>query len=422
MKVKDLLLLFIFSILLVGCSSNATDSNMSSDISEENYKKLVKEYEAYEERVRESEGQYLNSNSERGFVTDLVEKSWEDEKRIENGKESIFTETENELIDNFVILYGLKQDEETAYMFTHSTEYDNPIDYAINLEENITGKLGLDKDSITAELVSDSSLAENEPTASNGSYDDVLKKAQEYMVMYSVGIGESDVLYHATLDESSVIQRDDKKYLVTSYYLWEVGNAQGDLKYEILLSEDLEPLDIYSPDIPTFNREMVYDYLGESYVSHLWNGTMGQEGTEIAKNEEEQISESKGIMKDDDVNPSQKPENHTATISENCAEIYSTEECKEIAEYYGLSIEGESQQESKEETSLGDSYEWGIGIKEEFEDEILDLQYIESKDNLTYRESHVNDQNEGYYSVYETVNGEEWYIVTVNVKTGDFHG
>ncbi|MFD1067593.1 hypothetical protein [Oceanobacillus locisalsi] len=168
MKLKVCFALFIVFILLVGCSSNEeySGNDVPSDISEENYEKFVEEYETYEERVRESDGEYLSSDSERGLATDLYDIAWESRKKVDNGEDAILTTTEDELLDNFTTLYALKENEDTAYMFINDTKYDEPSEYAIILEENIIDTLELDKNSITAEMVNgDNDFADNNDTS-----------------------------------------------------------------------------------------------------------------------------------------------------------------------------------------------------------------------------------------------------------------
>ena len=41
---------------------------------------------------------------------------------------------------------------------------------------------------------------------------------------------------------------------------------------------------------------------------------------------------------------------------------------------------------------------------------------------MIYKKSFVNDKNEGFYSVYTIKDGKEVLMVTVNVKTGWYHG
>ncbi|MEH7440186.1 cell division site-positioning protein MapZ family protein [Neobacillus drentensis] len=68
-------------------------------------------------------------------------------------------------------------------------------------------------------------------------------------------------------------------------------------------------------------------------------------------------------------------------------------------------------------------FEWAPGIKEEFERSVVDENgYIESRDNIIYKKDSVNDKNEGFYSVYTLIDGEEVYVVYVNCKTGWYHG
>ena len=68
-------------------------------------------------------------------------------------------------------------------------------------------------------------------------------------------------------------------------------------------------------------------------------------------------------------------------------------------------------------------FEWAPGIKEQFEKSVVDENgYIDSRDNIIYKKGSVNDNNEGFYSVYTIIDGQETYVVTVNVKTGWYHG
>jgi hypothetical protein len=68
-------------------------------------------------------------------------------------------------------------------------------------------------------------------------------------------------------------------------------------------------------------------------------------------------------------------------------------------------------------------FEWAPGIKEQFEKSVVDENgYIDSKDNIIYKKDSVNDNNEGFYSVYTMIDGEEVYVVYVNCKTGWYHG
>ncbi|MFJ7887311.1 hypothetical protein ACIQYL_04420 [Lysinibacillus xylanilyticus] len=70
-----------------------------------------------------------------------------------------------------------------------------------------------------------------------------------------------------------------------------------------------------------------------------------------------------------------------------------------------------------------DPFEWGIGVKEEFENQMIQNEYADSKENLFYKNGYTGGDNQGYYEVYTIdENGEERYIVVVNVKTGSYHG
>ena len=66
-------------------------------------------------------------------------------------------------------------------------------------------------------------------------------------------------------------------------------------------------------------------------------------------------------------------------------------------------------------------FEWAPGVKDKFEQEMVDAEYVDSRNNIIYKKEGVTE-NEGYYSVYTMCDGEEAYVVVVNVKTGRYHG
>ena len=74
------------------------------------------------------------------------------------------------------------------------------------------------------------------------------------------------------------------------------------------------------------------------------------------------------------------------------------------------------------EAKAASPYEWAPGIKEQFEKSVIENGYIDSRENMIYKKSFVNDKNEGFYSVYTIRDGKEVLMVTVNVKTGWYHG
>lgn len=68
-----------------------------------------------------------------------------------------------------------------------------------------------------------------------------------------------------------------------------------------------------------------------------------------------------------------------------------------------------------------DPYEWSEGIKTKFQNDIVNNGYADSVDSIRYEKSGIIN-NQGYYKVYAKIDGKEFYIVNVNVKTGDYHG
>lgn len=70
-----------------------------------------------------------------------------------------------------------------------------------------------------------------------------------------------------------------------------------------------------------------------------------------------------------------------------------------------------------------DPYEWESGIKEAFEADMILREYINSAEEITYEKGYFNDlTNEGHYNVYIMIDGEKNRLVSVNCKTGDYHG
>ena len=101
-------------------------------------------------------------------------------------------------------------------------------------------------------------------------------------------------------------------------------------------------------------------------------------------------------------------------------------EAKAKAEAEKKDAETKAKEEAEKkaaEAKAAAPYEWAPGIKEQFEKSVVDENgYIDSRDNIIYKKGHVNDKNEGYYLVYTIIDGKEVHMVTVNVKTGWYHG
>ncbi|WP_106496286.1 hypothetical protein [Lentibacillus sp. Marseille-P4043] len=131
---------------------------------------------------------------------------------------------------------------------------------------------------------------------------------------------------------------------------------------------------------------------------------MNRENREGDKSKSEAID--KGSKKDS--GEEYEPKYMSPDEWETCinSEAYTIEECIRADKYY----------------SEADPYEWAPGVKEKFENKIVELGYVDSKDNIRYKEYKVNENNEGLLEVYREKDGAEIYIVVVNVKTGWFHG
>lgn len=84
-------------------------------------------------------------------------------------------------------------------------------------------------------------------------------------------------------------------------------------------------------------------------------------------------------------------------------------------------MEEEMRAAEAEDLANDDPYEWNPGVKERFESEMVESGYADSIDTIRYEKADVYN-NEGRYEVYAEMDGVEYRIVNVNVKTGDYHG
>lgn len=74
----------------------------------------------------------------------------------------------------------------------------------------------------------------------------------------------------------------------------------------------------------------------------------------------------------------------------------------------------------KSEVQSDDPYEWADGVKETFEDRMVEDGFIDSKDSIRYEKSRIYN-NQGHYIMYAEYMGQEAQVVEVNCKTGDYH-
>ena len=84
-------------------------------------------------------------------------------------------------------------------------------------------------------------------------------------------------------------------------------------------------------------------------------------------------------------------------------------------------MEEEMRAAEEEDLAHYDPYEWNPGVKERFENAMVESGYADSTDTIRYEEAGIYN-NEGRYAVYAEMDGIEYRIVNVNVKTGDYHG
>lgn len=74
-----------------------------------------------------------------------------------------------------------------------------------------------------------------------------------------------------------------------------------------------------------------------------------------------------------------------------------------------------------EAANVSDPYAWNPGVQAKFEQEMVNNGYVDSIDTIRYEKAGVYN-NEGHYAVYGVFDGQEFRIVNVNAKTGDYHG
>jgi hypothetical protein len=162
MRRRNSVLLFIVITILSGCSG----SSIPEDISKEYYKIFVESYELYEERVQKCNGQFVDANGElidfgeEGIFVDssIMEAVWEDRKRKENGEERVLTEKEEQLKNDFIALYLIKQldfmtEDLKQMLMNENPDYSDPLQAAIHLEEKLINTLELDKKPVTDKLI-----------------------------------------------------------------------------------------------------------------------------------------------------------------------------------------------------------------------------------------------------------------------------
>ncbi|WP_160724808.1 cell division site-positioning protein MapZ family protein [Bacillus sp. USDA818B3_A] len=83
--------------------------------------------------------------------------------------------------------------------------------------------------------------------------------------------------------------------------------------------------------------------------------------------------------------------------------------------------EAQAKAAAETKAKANDPYTWASGVKEKFENAMLENGYADSIDTIVYKKLQVAN-NEGFYEVYANWDGEFRYIVVVNVKTGWYHG
>ena len=74
-----------------------------------------------------------------------------------------------------------------------------------------------------------------------------------------------------------------------------------------------------------------------------------------------------------------------------------------------------------DELEFDNPYNWVPGIKEKFENKMVEEGYALTKTSIQYKNAYAGDTGSGFYQVYTDLYGQNC-VVTVNVKTGWYHG
>lgn len=82
-----------------------------------------------------------------------------------------------------------------------------------------------------------------------------------------------------------------------------------------------------------------------------------------------------------------------------------------------------AKEKAEKEKQKNDPFAWAPGVKEKFEKDMIERGYVEPDGPFIYKEGYIGGDGHGYYSLYTIIEElGEVYVVTVNVKTGWYHG
>src|SRR5699024_2490492 len=157
-------------LILSGCNIFYTGNDVPEGFSDKYYKMFIKNYEVYEEWVKEQNGgQFINENGEMIYEgvsdplsnSDIAEVYYNDVKNIESGMEGkvVLTEKEDQLFGDFLVLniiktldFNLEHEGEFMNQFENIEHTKDPVHSNIELEKSIIYMQELDKKSITESL------------------------------------------------------------------------------------------------------------------------------------------------------------------------------------------------------------------------------------------------------------------------------
>lgn len=116
-----------------------------------------------------------------------------------------------------------------------------------------------------------------------------------------------------------------------------------------------------------------------------------------------------------------KEENATA-LQQQAEQLAKEEAAKaEAAQQEAARQQAAKEAAEKAAAQQADPYAWAPGVKQTFEQRMVDEGFIDSIDTIRYEQGGIYN-NEGYLQMYAESGGTEYRIVSVNVKTGDFSG
>src|SRR5699024_1326199 len=392
MRKKKGIVLFITIIILIGCSIDSS-SERPEGISKEYYDMFLESYEIYEDRVREHNGEFLDANNKFKFDNTFTDNSImsvyrEDSRKKKKGKKGKLTTKENQLLDDFWNLYHIKQlgfwNEELLQIgLDANPEYADPIQAAIDREENFIRIMELNKTPVSAEIKTEELV------------DNVIEENDEINI-------DSNQNEEKTLNDGLIYENLEHNFELVLPESWsnkfsvQENGGHNDAKASVDFNY------IYDKEIIS-NIFSLYIFNESEYYRQ-------QDGYIYITTQNEKVY-AYNIQGD----PPEKVLDNKHLLNELIQMI--NIDVPMIVE--SILIETKY---NEADHADGNSIEWAESVKEKFEMEILEYGYIDYLESIRYEEYKPNGYDQNLYSVYGELDGVEYYVVVVNVKTGEYHG